>query len=353
MCDEKAIYGYEILKPTHCGKCKTDDMKNVINDLCISCQKVKASYGYKINEATHCIKCEPGDMIYVLCKMVCHEKRSNIDFIYKKCCNCNKVYPSFGMIHGKPTHCSNCKTEDMLYVLSKTCQICKKDRPLFGFKNNNPTHCFKCKTDDMKDVFNKTNDMKNSKSKQCFSDWCDTLVGKKYNGYCYNCFVHLFPDEPTSRIYKKKETEVVNYFKKKFFKYNLIFDKVIDNACSKRRPDIFLDLYSHIIIIEIDENQHNSYDEICENKRLMELSQDLAHRPIIFLRFNPDSYINEDNEKVRSPWRNTKKGASLIKESIDDWNNRLKILETRFEYWIENVSEKTITLEKLFFTNGY
>jgi hypothetical protein len=42
--------------------------------------------------------------------------------------------------------------------------------------------------------------------------------------------------------------------------------------------------------IEIDENQHVAYDCSCENKRIMELSQDVGHRPIVFIRFNPDGY---------------------------------------------------------------
>ena len=34
------------------------------------------------------------------------------------------------------------------------------------------------------------------------------------------------------------------------------------------------------VIIEVDENQHLNYDCSCENKMAM------AHRPIIFIRFN-------------------------------------------------------------------
>ena len=30
----------------------------------------------------------------------------------------------------------------------------------------------------------------------------------------------------------------------------------------------------------------------------MELSQDLQHRPIVFIRFNPDSYINQNKLKI-------------------------------------------------------
>ena len=60
---------------------------------------------------------------------------------------------------------------------------------------------------------------------------------------------------------------------------NWISDKII-NGCSKRRPDLVLDLLYQIVII--DENQHIDYDCSCENKRIMELSQDIAHRPIIY-----------------------------------------------------------------------
>ena len=49
-------------------------------------------------------------------------------------------------------------------------------------------------------------------------------------------------------------------------------------------------------IVEIDENQHIEYDCSCENKRIMELSQDVGHRPIIFIRFNPDDYLNYENK---------------------------------------------------------
>jgi hypothetical protein len=59
-----------------------------------------------------------------------------------------------------------------------------------------------------------------------------------------------------------------------------------------------VDLGSHLLIIEVDENKHSSYDCSCENKRLMLLSQDVGHRPIVFLRFNPDDYIDEAGNKI-------------------------------------------------------
>ena len=59
-----------------------------------------------------------------------------------------------------------------------------------------------------------------------------------------------------------------------------------------RRPDLMVDLGYQVVIIEIDENQHISYDCSCENKRLMQLSQDVGHRPVVFIRVHPDKIYN-------------------------------------------------------------
>jgi hypothetical protein len=68
--------------------------------------------------------------------------------------------------------------------------------------------------------------------------------------------MNLFPDKPVSRNYKTKEYAVVEFVKIKFPDLSLISDKIITDGCSKRRPDLFLDLGNQILIIEIDENQH-------------------------------------------------------------------------------------------------
>ena len=38
----------------------------------------------------------------------------------------------------------------------------------------------------------------------------------------------------------------------------------------------------------------------------MELSQDVGHRPIIFIRFNPDQYFDINNKKIASCWSYSK-----------------------------------------------
>jgi hypothetical protein len=105
-----------------------------------------------------------------------------------------------------------------------------------------------------------------------------------------------------------------------------------------------------VIIVEIDENQHTDYDCSCENKRLMELSQDVAHRPIVFIRFNPDEYISADNKKVTSCWASQTGGMMGIKKSkVKEWNKRINSLYDCIDYWSNNKTEKTIEIIQLYY----
>jgi hypothetical protein len=163
--------------------------------------------------------------------------------------------------------------------------------------------------------------------------------------------MNLFPDKPVSRNYKTKEYAVVEHVKTKFPNYTWIGDKIVSGGCSKRRPDLLLDLFYQIVIIEVDENQHTDYDCSCQNRRIMELSQDLGHRPIVFIRFNPDDY-GQNGTNITSCWGQDKKGICVVKKSKkDEWTQRLNILEEHINYWInpEHTTNKTIETIQLFY----
>lgn len=184
----------------------------------------------------------------------------------------------------------------------------------------------------------------------CKSKWCEKYGIKKYNGYCMTCCLYLCPDIKISRNYKTKEKDVVDRIIEAFPNFSWIADKKIIDGCSRRRPDLLLDLGSHIIILEVDENKHTSYDCSCENKRLMELSQDLGHRPIVFIRFNPDGYIDNNGKKILSCWRQTKQGGLLVSDcKKQEWLTRIENLKTQIQYWIDNHSEKTIEIIELYY----
>ena len=202
-------------------------------------------------------------------------------------------------------------------------------------------YCSAHKKEGMVDVKNKT----------CKSEWCSTLVQEKYDGYCLFCYMNLFPDKPVSRNYKTKEYAVVEYVKTKFPNHSWIADKIVNGGCSKRRPDLLLDLLYQIVIVEVDENQHTEYDCSCQNKRIMELSQDLGHRPIVFIRFTPDDYEKEGTN-ITSCWGQDKKGICVVKKTKkDEWTQRLNMLEEHINYWINpaNITNKTIETIQLFY----
>jgi hypothetical protein len=188
----------------------------------------------------------------------------------------------------------------------------------------------------------------------CKSEWCEVQMNSiskaKYEGYCLHCFMHLFPDKKVMRNYKTKEKDVVDRVKETYPNFDWVHDKKVQDGCSKRRPDLLLDLGSHIIIIEIDENKHSGYDNTCENKRLMELSKDVHHRPIVFIRFNPDKYIDKEGNIIKSCWRLNKQGVmTIMKTKEEEWNCRIDKLKETIQYWIDNNSNKTVEIIELFY----
>ncbi len=321
---KQSSYGLEKGKPTHCIDCKSDIMSNVITKKCIKCNIKQATFGLEKGKPTHCNDCRSDNMNNV---------KSN------KCIKCNIKRPTFGLEGQKSTHCGDCRT-DIMVSKSKKCIKCNIKQPCYGLINGSPTHCFDCKEDEMVNI----------KSKICITELCNTQVGNKfYEGYCAYCYGNLHPDSPMVKNFKTKERLVVDYIRNEFLEYTWKFDRIIENGCSRRRPDIFLDLGYQVIIIEIDENQHSDYDCSCENKRLMELSQDIGHRSLIFIRFNPDKYYDKENKKIPSCFSITQKTGALKINNKNKWNDRLSNLKTQIDYWIQNQTDKTIEIIQLYY----
>jgi len=357
-------------KGLYCSTHKLDGMVDVKNKTCIY-PNCKVNPIYNINGETKGLYCS----IHKLDAMV---DVKNKTCIYPNC----KVQPKYN-IEGrkKGLYCSSHKLDGMVNVISKTCIYpnCKV-RPNYNINGQTTAlYCSSHKLDGMVDVKNKTciypnckvqpkyniecktnglycsthklDGMVDVKHKTCNNEWCFTRVTEKYEGYCMYCYINMFPYKPVSRNYKTKEYAVIDFIKNKLINYDWKSDKKISDGCSKRRPDLLLDLGYQIIIIEIDENQHIGYDCSCENKRIMELSQDVGYRPIVFIRFNPDKY-KKNGEKNTSCWGLNKKGISIVKKNKkNEWNERLSCLEKTILYWIniENITNKTIETINLFY----
>ena len=174
---------------------------------------------------------------------------------------------------------------------------------------------------------------------------CDKISSIKYRGHCMTCFMSLFPAETVFRNYKTKEGAVLCSIKAAFPELIVVNDRRIDGGCSAKRPDIFIDLLTHVIIVEIDENAHMTYDQSCENKRMMELSEDIAHRPLVFIRFNPDG-----NNDGPSCWGVDGSGLAIVKKKrAVEWQKRLTALTAAINFWKTTIPEKIVELIKLFY----
>ena len=171
-----------------------------------------------------------------------------------------------------------------------------------------------------------------------------SIIGSQWKPYCFRCYCVLHPDAVIPRKYKLKEHHVVDYLKNHFQDtFTMRFDKIVEGGCSRRRPDVFIDFGSHCLVIEIDENRHVNYT--CEEKRMIELYEDIGFRKIIFLRMNPDQY-KEGNSKHPSPFRYTRAGILHLEETEFDRRMRHVIDRIRVH---QHESSEPITIEYLFY----
>lgn len=316
-CTKFPVFGKPGKKSgTHCKLHKTEDMVNVVLKTCIICSKPSK---FVFENKRYCDTHKPENS-------VCVSKQAIF------CAECNKL-AQYGKKGCEPVVCKTHKKPGMIKKGMRCCEFedCNI-YPTFNLPGNKlGVFCSAHKQEDMVNVI----------SKKCATHLCDTLVSKKYDGYCLRCFVFLFPEKKNSRNYKTKEQSVADFVKNKFPEMPWVFDKITGE--SRRRPDILANLESHVIIIEVDENQHAGESYSCENKRTMQISLDLNHKPIVFIRFNPDKY-----GKTPGCWKKNKSGICVVSHP-EQWQQRLDKLATEIKYWATNTTEKTIETVYMFY----
>jgi len=364
-CDKQPSYNFENeKKPLYCMTHALDGMQDIKNKRCLKCDK-QPSYNFEGEKKSIYCKEHALDGMHYLRNNKCHEdgcklqpcynfkdepyaifcvthaKKNMINIVSIRCLKCDKI-PCYNFKDElKGIYCQEHALNGMRDIKSRRCLNCDK-QPCYNIEGMKyGIYC----------VSHALSGMKNVTNRKCLSTFCNISVTHKvYEGYCLFCFIHIFPDKPVARNYKTKEKTVGDYIKENFSDLTWTLDKKVIDGCSKRRPDLLLDLGFQVIIIEIDENEHNRYEEICENKRTMEISQDIGFRPIIFIRFNPDDYIIND-KKITSCWGQNGNGIMCIKNSKKkEWNERLQKLKETVTYWLTNVSEKTIEIDYLYFS---
>lgn len=236
------------------------------------------------------------------------------------------------------------RLDGMINVFAKLCEDpgCKTQASC-NFNGHPPRFCGVHKQPGMRCV-----DLK-----KCQTPHCDIKGSEKYENYCLFCYMHTFPDRPVARNYKTKEKAICDFILEQFPHLKWTIDKKINGGTSNRRPDLLVDLGHQIVIVEIDEGQHKVHERICENKRTMEISKDLNHKPTVFIRFNPDGYT-KDKQHIPSCWVANKMGIITIpRNKKNEWEARLKTLKEEIKKWTnpinKNTQAKTVEVCQLFY----
>ena len=182
----------------------------------------------------------------------------------------------------------------------------------------------------------------------CCVPECDKVFSKKYLGHCMTCYIKVFPNGKVARNYKVKEYAVLFYIKEVFPDLRIVHDKRVDRisgGSSNKRPDFLIDMGSHVVIVEVDEQSHCGYDQSCEEFRMNEIWEDVGKRPVVFIRFNPDK-----NNDGPSCWGVDGEGLAVVKKKwAVEWQARLSTLKTSMEFWLTTIPTQDIEIKKLFY----
>lgn len=357
-CPLQPAYGFKGKKPIYCSSHKKDGMMDLKNIYCNECDTI-ASYGKPGGKPEYCLEHSSDGMMYVRAAVICleegctkqasygeedgklshcseHASPGMIDLHHSKCehpSGCPRN-PSFGFPREKARFCVSHMLEGMVNVVSKSCEVqdCP-ERARYNFQGLNPCFCRRHMTPTMINVANPY-------CKLCHN----TQVGNdKYKGYCLRCFIYTFPDVKISRHYRIKERHVHDFLEK-HYNTKFIYNKPIDGGCSMKQPDWFFECLTHSVIVECDENKHSSYETTCEIQRINDLYTDLGDRPIVFIRFNPDEYMDKNGDKVKSSFKYHDKLDVPVIRNEKEWNNRLNALKNKIDHHIAHVpTEKVIT----------
>ena len=315
------------------GYCTTHCKERGISrrDNCVDCKEIRGTFK------------DGKELVCMTCKM----KRMEIDpdrsipSINAMCEVCGNVRRSYAPTKdGTPIRCEAC-CRDLGWhcVTNGICEIGNCDKtPRWGIRDPTTGKGKAVRCDDHCEKGDE--DLK--ACQHC--KYANTSTIKYFKPFCASCFYFLFPENPRVKNYKTKEQKFMFPLQKLY--PELILDKPIHGGCSKKRPDGLIDCLTHSVIVEIDENQHNEYDETCENRRMMELFHDLGSRPIVFIRLNPDSY-QRDGRTFSSIFSKTN---NVIRFNQKEFNRRFEKLQTAVDNAITTIPIKTITIVRLYFT---
>jgi len=347
-CSKEATFGLPGGERSHCKKHKSPNMIDLKNKRCAhtDCKK-QPNYGKKGESPMLCIDHKSDDMVdltHTICKVkdcikrayysepsqtkpvFCGEhKENNMKNHYDAVCEVKEcsIQPKYGYVGDKPSRCSKHRISNMVNLKVKICNVkdCKTEAT-FGLPGMLSSRCSfhksgkmvyrprkKCISEDCKELAiyghyennfcenHMKPDMKNFVEKKCEN--CGLLYLLDENDVCQNCGKFL-----EKKVRLVKQDDVRQLFDSNQHEY-ISYDKSINTSCGRERPDFVFETLTHFVIVEVDENQHTSYDKKevkkgidCETARMINITQTLQ-APTVFIRYNPDSYRSKEGKLKR------------------------------------------------------
>ena len=257
-CETKGLY---------CANHKKDGMVDVKHKRCahVGCDTLTPAFN------------TPGETKGLFCAV--HKKDGMADVKSKRCAHVGcDTRAGFGFPGLDRTRCKQHIEENMLVNPKSTCTYDKcKEQALYGISK--PERCEQHKEDFH---FNLV-------ERRCVH--CGLLNILNKQGNCGMCD----PDE-FNRTRLAKQNQIKNMLDVHGYRY-VSCDKMIEHGrCFKYRPDFMFDCGTHYVVLEVDENQHQSHGYECEEVRMINIFQSIG-MPTKFIRYNPDEY-KKNNHKV-------------------------------------------------------
>ncbi len=307
-CGNPAYFKLGDEKQKYCKTCAPKGARSINCGMC-DCGKYATHTLPYDRKALFCATCKPENAIF-----------------RARCCPCG-VKARFGLPCKQATACSICRASDMIYMPTKRCdmQKCKKFA-LYGTYTSRK-HCEEHKQEGEFNLI----------EKKC--QGCELMEVLSSNNLCTMCEPSVF-----MKYVKREEDHVRKILDAHKMRY--IGNRIVSTAsCGKERPDFVFEFITHNVILEVDEYQHRSYNCLCEQVRMINITQAFGGTPIFWIRYCPHEFIPA-NSFAKSTISKTKREAHLLEwlqlAFKRDMHHLAEVVYLFYDGTRENVSEHDI-----------
>ena len=262
-CDIQASYNIVGQRPLFCRAHSRADMVCVIGKGCqyVGCNNKSKYFDIPGGKGRFCTK---------------HKEPGMVDVSNPKCEECDTL-ASYGIPGNKKSRCAKHRMPGMITKPKAKCVVCRK--PAFYGKSFIPRHCetHKCDGDE------------NLIERECIS--CRLVMVLDKNNKCEYCDPARFESNRLA-----KQNALMDYLNNRGLRGDSTDIVIERGACGRERPDRTFDFGDKVVILECDEHQHRDRQCLCEQTRMVNISQSYGGVPVYFLRWNPDHYAapNQD-----------------------------------------------------------